>query len=105
MRWVLLIGIAITSLAAIAVLVRPQPRFVPYVPVLLVFDRGEPVLIDAPELLTAAHCREFAQLVGSAARFEADRLLIRRSFAQDRELLMNYTQKAEEAVGRTRGSP
>lgn len=101
-----LLGVlSIAVLAAGVAVVMRQGQFVPYVPIEMVFDRGDPVLVDARELLTPEHCREFASIVGEDARFEGERLLISRSFAQDRELVMNYTQKAEEALRKRRATP
>jgi hypothetical protein len=78
-----------------------QTDLVPYVPVVRRVDRGDHLLVDAPELLTDAHVKAIAAvLTRYGERYEAHgpALRIERKLAEDRDLLANYTEKAQGSL-------
>ena len=77
----------------------PDVEYVEYRPVVRKLDRGDHLLADAPELLTPDHIRAVQRVLegyGEPFKLEGDKLYILRKLSVDRDLLANYTEKAED---------
>jgi hypothetical protein len=73
-------------------------RMVPYVPVVEEWVAGEPELRESPELLTPAHLERmqtFLRIYREPFRLRDDSMFVQKRLRDDRELLWNYTSKAE----------
>jgi hypothetical protein len=68
-----------------------------YVPIELVVERGEHRLVENPALRTPAHIEAMKRILdgyGKPYKIRNDRLYIKASLQEDRDLLQNFTAKA-----------
>jgi len=84
--------------------------YVEYVPVEMTFRGGDCVIINRPDLLTPEHVERMKQILddhNEPYRLRHGRLLIHGRLQHDRDLLSNYTRKAEDLkpAQRTREEP
>jgi hypothetical protein len=78
---------------------RKNVGMVPYVPIVDVWIRGDPLLTDTPGLLTREHLEAVDHILNyynEKHEFHGGVLYIERSLANDRDLLWNFTTKAED---------
>jgi hypothetical protein len=77
----------------------PDAEYVEYRPVVRNLNRGDHLLADAPELLTPDHVgavQRVLQGYGEPFKLVGGKLYIRHELSVDRDLLANYTEKAED---------
>ena len=80
---------------------KTQTDLVSYMPVVRRVDRGDHLLVDAPELLTEAHIKAMTSVLdryGDHYEVHGLTLRIERKLLEDRDLLANYTEKAQGAL-------
>jgi hypothetical protein len=103
-RWTVIVAgaaICVTSSLFWWKHMKSQTDLVPYTPVVRRVDRGDHLFADAPELLTAAHVKAITSVLdryGEHYEVHGTDLRIERKLSEDRDLLANYTEKAQGAL-------
>jgi hypothetical protein len=77
-----------------------QPVYTRYVPLMIVFEAGDPVVRECPELDTPAHRAAMRSLLPNETKWEGESLRVRRFLYGDREMMANYSAKAENLIQR-----
>jgi hypothetical protein len=96
----ILVGIGVIVIIAAIVCLHSDREgdFVEYRPVVLRMVGGDPVLVDCPEMMNGNHVHAVINVLwkyGEDFRMEGHKLYIRRWLAENRDLLWNYTEKAD----------
>ena len=97
----ILIAIKYTMLFTSLIFTCSCMGYVEYVPIVLIVEHGDHILREEPSLITPEHIKAMKIILeryGEKYNMKDGKLYIKQSLQNDRDLLQNYTFKAESEI-------